>query len=204
MKYLTSNILEMLAVEKEENSLVSKELLNETIAWIDKFKSFPEIEFDLVGDFEFLLPYLESNKAAIEKTVIACRNKIQRKYGPVPNPPELLRSHHIGVYLNDAEMAKLAIHAGTQIPKQKRGGDTASRRKIAAYLRDAGLNALPPVVPKINSEVWTELAPVLANLNQIAKKRNCGGELDEGDLLAIKTIKDALTELRPKLIKREL
>lgn len=148
MNYLTSSILEILAVEKEDNSFVSTELFNETIAWIDKFNSFPEIEFELAGNFEYFLPLLESNKAGIEKTVIAYLNKKQRKYGPKPKQPEQLRSQHICVYLTNSEMAELAILAGTQIPQKKRGGDTASRRKIAAYLRNSGLIILQPTVSK--------------------------------------------------------
>jgi hypothetical protein len=145
MNYSTSTILDMLAIEKEENSLVSREMLDAAIAWIDTFQAYPEIEFYLDGEpreAELLL-YLESNKPIIEKTVAAYMKKLHRTYGRRPKPPEQVRSEHICVYLTGAEMAELANLAGAQVPEQKRGGDTANRRKIASYLRDAGFRELP-------------------------------------------------------------
>lgn len=200
MNYLTSSILEKLAREKEENSLVSTELFNETIEWINKFESIPEIEFDLSGDFEYFLPLLQSNEAGIEKTIVAYRKKKQRKYGPVPKGPEHLRSHHIGIYLTHAEMAKLATLSGTQMPEKKRGGDTASRRKMAAYLREASFRTLPPTEPKITFEIWSQLSQVYKTMNQIAKKRNGGGDLNAAYSLVNNSIRDILTVLRPQMI----
>lgn len=149
MKYATSTIMDMLEIEKEENSFVSKEMLNAAIAWIDIFKACPETEFNLVGEPNEgeLLDYFESNRLTIEKTIAACKKKSQRKYGRTPKPLEQIRSQHVCVYLTNAEMVELANLAGAQVPEQKRGGDTANRRKIASYLRDAGLRETPAILP---------------------------------------------------------
>jgi hypothetical protein len=138
-----------------------------------------------------------SNKPIIEKTVAESKKKSKRKYGRTPKPQEQVRSEHIGVYLTSAEIAELAALAGTHSPLQKRGGDTASRRKIAAYLRAAGLRKLPPIVPEISIEVWSKLSLAFEIMNQIAEKKNGGEDLDETDSLPIKTISDILTSLHP-------
>lgn len=44
----------------------------------------------------------------------------------------------------------------------------------AVYMREAALNQLPPVIPDINIEAWSELRPALGNLNQIARHLNEG------------------------------
>lgn len=69
MKYTTTSILNQLSAEKEENSLVSKELLLKTITWIDLFMTYPEIEFDLSGDPTTFLPFLDKNKETIQETI---------------------------------------------------------------------------------------------------------------------------------------
>lgn len=52
----------------------------------------------------------------------------------------------------------------------------------ATYVRKAALKHLPPQIPAINREAWTELARVGANLNQLSKVHNQGGELDPVEL----------------------
>lgn len=69
MKYTTKNILLKLADEREDNSFVSQPLLDKTNAWIDRFKTFPEIEFELSGNTEPFLDFLENNKHAIEEAL---------------------------------------------------------------------------------------------------------------------------------------
>lgn len=156
MEYTTASMLAILELEKEENSLISKQLLDETIAWIAKFESYPQVTFDLGGDPYLVMPFLASNTTKIEETVRRALNAAdsppmnkqpKRKHGPSKKPPENLRKHHIGVYLTDAELAELANRAGARIPEKKpgerSGGDTASRRKIAAYVRAAAFCTSP-------------------------------------------------------------
>jgi len=157
MEYTTASILAVLDQEKEENSYVSKKLLDETIAWIAIFESYPpDVVFDLGGDPYFFIPFLDGNKTKIEEIVLGALTAVvnpsmdekpKRKPGPSKKLPEEIRKHHIGVYLTDAEFADLANRAGTRIPQEKpgerSGGDTAARRKIAAYLRAAAFCTLP-------------------------------------------------------------
>lgn len=131
----------------------------------------------------------------------------KRKYGPAKKPSEKIRKHHIGVYLTDAELAEIAKRAGTRIPEEmpgkKSGGDTASRRKIAAHIRAAAFGALPPKIPPANMQIWIELSPALANLNQIAKKLNTGKGIDDMDRMDIYEVSDKLSALRSKLFEEE-
>jgi hypothetical protein len=69
MNYTTTSILLKLDQEREENIYISKELFEETILWIDRFKTFPEIEFDLLGNDELFINFLEANKSKIEETI---------------------------------------------------------------------------------------------------------------------------------------
>jgi hypothetical protein len=52
MNYTTKNIMDLLAIEKEENSLVSLEMLDAAIMWINIFQAILEIEFNLVGELK--------------------------------------------------------------------------------------------------------------------------------------------------------
>ena len=46
------------------------------------------------------------------------------------------------------------------------------------FLRLAALDAPPPPkIPDVNLEIWTRLAPMSANLNQISRKLNAGDPL---------------------------
>lgn len=141
MIYSSKKIKGILLVEKEENSLVSKELLDETIAWIDLFESYPpNLVYDLVGDPNMFIDLLINNKSIIEQTVSNAQKHAQkRKYGPTPKPAEDKRTNLIGIYLTDKELAGLSARAGADIPQNKPGGDTKSRRKIAKYIRSVVL-----------------------------------------------------------------
>lgn len=203
MQITTTEMLLKLETEKEENSLVSKQLFDETIAWIDRFKSFPDIFFDFEGDSkEYLLVQLEKNKAKIQKTVLAYKNT-KRMHGPHKKAINDLKKNHVTVYFNDNDFAKLCNRAGTNVPIKKIGGDTASRKKLADYLRNAAFGSLAPRIPEVNYVVWTELAPVVANLNQIAHKLNKGMVLSGIDIFVFTEINEKFTALRKQLTQVE-
>lgn len=86
----------------------------------------------------------------------------RRRRGPQPLPAGEKRLRSVSVRLNDAELAKL--DARRSPIKMQRG----------EYLRAAALHRLPPTIPAINREAWTELAREAANLNQIARHLNQG------------------------------
>lgn len=203
MIYASNQIKEMLQIEREENSLVSKQLLDETNAWIDKFESYHDLEYDLVGDPEQFISFLNNNKFIIEQTASNAQKR-KRKYGPTPKLAADKRKNLIGIYLTDTELSDIAARAGTHIPQHKTGGDTQSRRKIATYIRASAFGSLPPVVPKLNEAAWIELASVLSNLNQIAHKLNSGQQINDVDSHNIAEIKTTIISLRPKLLEREL
>ena len=90
-----------------------------------------------------------------------------------PNPPKLKRGpkplaladkrmHSVSVRLNSAELADLdSVRA---LVRMQRG----------EYLRSASRGVLPPTIPQINREAWTNLARVAANLNQYQQAINAG------------------------------
>ena len=86
-----------------------------------------------------------------------------QKPGPHPKPVSELKSHRVVIHLTDAEHYKIKAIVRSETP-----------RKIAAYMRSASLEKIVPTVPGCNIELWRELAPVLNNLNQIAKALNSG------------------------------
>jgi hypothetical protein len=198
----TTDILTALAVEKEDYSLISKQLLAKTIEWIDRFESFPDIEFELEGDSANYLSFLETNTSKILVTVSKYRNA-KRQHGPAKKALNGIKKNHVTVYFNDADFAKLCNRAGTNVPVKKIGGDTASRKKLAGYLRNAAFGAVPPRVPEVNYVVWTELAPVVANLNQIAHKLNKGMVLSGIDISVFTEINEKFTALRKQLMQVE-
>lgn len=204
MEITTTEMLILLAVEKEENIYVTKELYARTLEWIELFKSYPDIEFHLDGDLnEYLIPLLDRNKPIISVTVRAYK-AAKRQHGPAKKAVRDLKKNYVGLYFNDEDYAKLCNRAGTNIPVKKSGGDTASRKKLADYLRAAAFGALPPKIPKVNYKVWTELSPVISNLNQIAHKLNKGMVIDNLDVAVFAEINDKITAIRKQLIESEL
>jgi len=131
----------------------------------------------------------------------------RKRRGPAKLPPEKARHHHIGIYLSGSELAELANRAGTRIPEKspgmQSGGDTAARKKIAAYVRNAAFGALPPRIPEANMQIWRDLAPALANLNQIAKQLNTGkpDDLTEMILIDVGDLQCKIANLRTKLFE---
>lgn len=129
--------------------------------------------------------------------------RTKRQHGPAKKAVEKIKKNHIGVYFSDDELVTLCNRAGTNIPVKKTGGDTASRKKLACYLRNAAFGAVPPRVPEVNYVVWTELAPVVANLNQIAHKLNKGMVLSGIDIFVFTEIYEKFTALRKQLTQVE-
>ena len=67
----------------------------------------------------------------------------------------------------------------------------------AEFIRLAAFNAPPPPkIPDVNLEIWTRLAPMSANLNQIARHLNAGDSLET----QICELRTTVAELRLVLI----
>lgn len=88
----------------------------------------------------------------------------RRRTGPDPLPTAERRGHCVSVRLNAAELQQLDDIRG---PFQR-----------GEWLRMAALDRLPPTVPEINREAWTDLARAAGNLNQITRHLNEGGTAD--------------------------
>lgn len=89
----------------------------------------------------------------------------KRRRGPPPIPLAEKRRHRVSVYLNDAELAALV---GWVFPEDYDVNGTALgiRRALGRYMRDATFDRLPPQIPAINRESWTELSRLAGNLNR--------------------------------------
>lgn len=75
--------------------------------------------------------------------------------------------------------------------------EAAGPRGLAEYLRAAGLRRSPRItrnVPALNAEAWRQLAPVLANLNQLARAANEGRLVPAAEALPVLT--DLAAEVR--------
>lgn len=75
--------------------------------------------------------------------------------------------------------------------------EAAGPRGFAEYLRAAGLARAPQLtrhVPALNAEAWRQLAPVLSNLNQLARAANEGRLVPLAEALPVLT--DLATEVR--------
>lgn len=83
--------------------------------------------------------------------------------------------------------------------------ERAGPRGIAEYLRSLGLgrrSRLPRQVPPINAEAWAALAPVVANLNQLARRANEGGNVDVALIPVLSDIRQRVMALRAALLGR--
>lgn len=89
----------------------------------------------------------------------------KRRRGPPPIPLAEKRRHRVSVYLNDAELSALV---GWVFPEddQVDGAALGVRRALGRYMRDATFDRLPPQIPAINREAWTELARLAGNLSR--------------------------------------
>ncbi len=179
--YTTSSILCQLKQEREMCSYVSKEYLAENDGWINKFSTFPEIEFSLVfEDNDFMVDVLKKDKNYIETIVYP-----KKRRGRSLLSRDLFRSKRVSVYLSDEELAKLENSAKHE------------NMSISAFLRGIGLNRNIPQKPaKLDLLAYSELSRSASNLNQIAKHLN----LDPETIHELNSIKSALSGFRRSLI----
>lgn len=89
----------------------------------------------------------------------------KRRRGPAPKPLSEKRRHRVSVYLNDEELAALIaqVFPGTRMVDVNAQG---VRQALGRYMRDATFERLPPQIPAINREAWTELSRLAGNLNR--------------------------------------
>ncbi|ECA5251283.1 ATP-binding protein [Salmonella enterica subsp. enterica serovar Lomalinda] len=100
-------------------------------------------------------------------------------------PDNEIRHHCVSVRLNEEELSILNNKRGTY--------------KKGEWLRIASLNKLPPVLPEINREAWTELGRLAQDLNHLLAhldSKSPDSELTRTELFAlrrqIKTLRDHL------------
>jgi hypothetical protein len=96
------------------------------------------------------------------------------------------------VRLNDEERARLDELAG---PKG-----------VAEYLRACGLRHQPRLartIPEVNQTVWRDLAPVLANLNQLARHANDGHTVGSDLAHVLEDVRRQVIVLRAALLGRD-
>lgn len=178
-QYATSTILSKLLEELEMNCLVSKELFDENNYWIERFKVYPEIIFNLDVDDDFV-EFLSKNKKLIESIVNPKKHR-----GRSLLPSGRFRSKRISVYVSDEELEKLEISAKLE------------NMSISAFLREIGINRkITPKPAKLDLQAYSELSRSASNLNQIAKVLNSNPEA----VIDLDNTKNALSEFRRSLI----
>lgn len=111
----------------------------------------------------------------------------KKRRGPEPLDPRILRTHCISSRLNDLELIQLDKQRGLL----GRG----------EYLRCAGLDVLPPMIPPINQSAWVQLSRAAGNLNVIGKALNQSGDVTHQE---ITQALQALKEFRAALIGAKL
>jgi hypothetical protein len=92
----------------------------------------------------------------------------RRRFGPAPLDATDKRVHTVSARLNGDELALLDARRG---PLRMRRGE---------YLRAAAFGKLPPSIPEVNRQAWSELARTASNLNQLARHLNMGQRDDLG------------------------
>jgi hypothetical protein len=114
--------------------------------------------------------------------VVNCARK--KRHGPerVDDP----RTHCVSSHLNLTEL--------NQLDRQR------SRLGLARgeYLRCAGLDKLPPMIPELNQIAWVELSRAAGNLNQLAKALNQNNDVSHDEII------QELKEFRAALIGAKL
>lgn len=96
-----------------------------------------------------------------------------KKRGPIPKPPDEIRSKRFSIRLTDTEFEEIKTRAGTENPKQ-----------IADYIRKCSLNKkLPNKIPEINRDAWVALSRSASNINQIAKRVNRNEYVSEMEVM---------------------
>lgn len=103
---------------------------------------------------DHILNSMSSTVASID------HSKRARRRGPAPGDPAELRVHLVSVRLSSAELVQL--DATRRLVRMQRG----------EFLRAAALHKLPPTIPSLNREAWTELSRAASSLQQIARRVN--------------------------------
>jgi hypothetical protein len=104
------------------------------------------------------------------------------KRGPEPRPENELRTVRLSVFMTQTEASEIERRAGLV------------KMRTPAYLREAGLDRLPPTVPELNREAWRDLSRAAANLNQIAQR------LNRDDHPVFSDLRDVLAKFRVSLL----
>lgn len=103
------------------------------------------------------------------------------------------RSQNVGVRLTISEKSDLEARAG-----QGNIGDFIRAQVFGRKVRN------PQAVPEINRQAWLDLAPLAANLNQLAHHHNSGRPVDPGELQAsIEQTREILIRIRRGLLTGE-
>lgn len=108
---------------------------------------------------------------------------VMGKRGPSPKHPDQLRTVRVNVYLHPNEAALL--DQARKCVGLERG----------PYMRLAALDRLPPMIPPLNREAWSELARLSSNLNQHQRAINEGridSQVEPSDIEALREQVDAL------------
>ena len=114
-------------------------------------------------------------------------NLPRKRRGPKPLALDEVRVHTVSVRLNPGELADL--DSARALVKMQRG----------EYLRAASRGVLPPTIPQINREAWSNLARVVGNLNQYQTKINEGLATSHSPEV-IEELRDLVQKLRLDLI----
>ena len=67
---------------------------------------------------------------------------------------------------------RIAIRVSDDEYEEIRAAADEADRSMSAHLRQSATSSVSTTVPSINKTVWLELAPVVANLNQLARRAN--------------------------------
>lgn len=117
----------------------------------------------------------------------AGRAERRKRTGPEPLPPGEARTHVVSVRLNDEELLEL--------DRQRAHGGPATKR--GEWLRMSWLDIKPEAqIPALNAEAYAGLARSAANLNQIAKYLNEGGDIKG----RMQILEEELADFRRRLI----
>lgn len=121
----------------------------------------------------------------------------KRRRGPPPIPLAEKRRHRVSVYLNDAELAALIaqVFPGEEVDAQAQG----LRQALGRHMRDATFDRLPPQIPAINREAWTELSRLAGNLNRYVVAIDQGHAQGMPPALAAE-LRDQVQTLRRELL----
>lgn len=106
------------------------------------------------------------------------------------------RRHFASAVLSDEDKRKHCVSTRLNVHELAQLDELRSQVQMerGEYLRTAALHKLPPTIPAINRDAWSSLASTTANLNQIARALNMGGDVE------MEAVRAELKSLRLKLI----